>query len=74
VKKLIGSVRFCKPKTRKTEPNPNQKKIGKKLSQTGKKPSQTEKTEPSRFEPVSVFLKKNRFGYVFFIKTEPNRK
>jgi hypothetical protein len=56
VKKLIGSVRFYKPKTRKTEPNPNQKKIGKKLSQTGKKPSQTEKTEPSRFEPVSVFF------------------
>jgi hypothetical protein len=40
-KKPAGSVRFWfyKPKTEKTEPNPNRKK----LSQTGKKPSQAGK-------------------------------
>jgi hypothetical protein len=40
-KKPAGSVRiwFYKPKTEKTEPNPNRKK----LSQTGKKPSQAGK-------------------------------
>jgi hypothetical protein len=45
----------------------------KKPSQTRKKPSQTKKTEPNRFELVSVFVKnKFRFGY-FFDKnrTEP---
>jgi hypothetical protein len=42
------------------------------------KPIQTgfcpkKRTETSRFEPVSVlFLKKIRFGYFFFIKTESN--
>jgi hypothetical protein len=59
--------RFYKPKTKKTKPNrtePKQKKQ-KKPSQT-RKPSQTglnrflskkpNRTETSRFEPVSVFL------------------
>jgi hypothetical protein len=69
LKKPTVSVRFYKPKTEKTEPNPNRKK-----------PSQTEKTEPNRFElvfvlknltetgrfePVSVFLKKIRFNFFF---------
>jgi hypothetical protein len=42
-KKPVGSVRFYKPKTKKTELNPNRKKNKsnrKKLSQT-EKPSQT---------------------------------
>jgi len=62
LKKLTGSVQFWfyKPKTEKTEPNPNRKNQ-KKPSQTGTKPSQTEKTELNRFEPV------------FVLKTEPNR-
>ena len=58
---------------KKTEPN--WKKTESKSSQT-EKPSQTEKTDPnrflskkrtetSRFEPVSVFLKK-KFGLVIF--------
>jgi hypothetical protein len=52
LKKSIGSVRFqfYKPKTEKTEPNPNQK--------NQKKPSQTKKTESNRFEPV--FILKNQ--------------
>jgi hypothetical protein len=48
LKKLTGSVRFYMPETEKTEPNPNRRK-----------PSQTEKTDPNRFEPVFV-LKTNR--------------
>ena len=88
MKKPAGSVRFWfyKPETEKTELNPNRKKT----EQNRKKPSQTEKTESSRFEPVfflknqtetgrfepvSVFLKKKiQFGYFFLIKTKPNRK
>jgi hypothetical protein len=56
LKKPTGSVRFrfFKPGTGKTEPN---------RKKTGKKPSQTEKTEPNRFEPI--FSLKNQ--------TEPNR-
>jgi hypothetical protein len=51
LKKLTGSVRFqfYKPITKKTEPNQTQ--IGKKPSQTGKKPSkpsQTKKIKPNR--------------------------
>jgi len=44
LKKPIGSVRFrfYKPKTKKTEPNPNKKKPEKKPSQT-EKPIQTKK-------------------------------
>jgi len=51
LKKLTGSVRFrfYKPEIKKT-------KI--KTKKTGKKPSQTEKTEPNQFEPV--FVLKNR--------------
>jgi hypothetical protein len=53
LKKPTSMVRFWfyKPKTEKTEPNINRKK-------PGKKPSQTEKTEPNQFEPV--FALKNR--------------
>jgi len=70
----------------RTEPNPNRKKPEKKPSQTETKPSQTEKTEPNqknrakpektelnRFEPVSVFFKKNSIWLLFLIKTEPNQ-
>jgi hypothetical protein len=73
LKKPTGSVqfRFYKPETENTEPNPNHKK---KPSQTGKKPSQTRKTEPNRFEPVFVLKNQtepklvglNRFR--FFLK------
>jgi hypothetical protein len=43
LKKLTGSIRFWfyKPKTEKTEPNPNRKKP----SQTGQKQSQTKKNQ-----------------------------
>jgi hypothetical protein len=67
---------FYKPKTEKTEPNPNRKKPEKKPSQTGKKPSQTGfcPKKPNRTEPKPVglnqfrfFLKKIRFDY-FFLK------
>jgi hypothetical protein len=50
LKKPTGSIRFWfyKPETEKTEPNPEKNR---------KKPSQNEKTEPNRFEPV--FVQKN---------------
>jgi hypothetical protein len=72
LKKPAGSVRFrfYKQKTKKTEPNQNRQKTGKKPSQNRKKLSQnrenrakTGKTEPNRFEPV--FALKNQ--------TEPNQ-
>jgi hypothetical protein len=67
LKKPTGLVwfRFYKPENKKTELKPNRKRQ-----------SQTEKTEPNRFEPV--FVIKNRiepkpaglnwfwFGFVFF--------
>jgi len=89
LKKPAGSIRFrfYKQKTEKTEQNPNRKKTEpnqKNLSQnrenrakpvwTGFCPKKPNRTETGWFDPVSVFLKKNRFGYFFFIKTEPNRK
>jgi hypothetical protein len=53
-------------------------------TQTGKKPSQTEKIKPNRVEPVFVLKNRTetgfglffliRFSYFFFIKTEPNKK
>jgi hypothetical protein len=66
LKKLTGSVRFqlYKPETEKTKPNPNKKKPEKNRV----KPEKTEsyrfepvfflknRTETSRFEPVSVRL------------------
>jgi hypothetical protein len=65
LKKLAGLVRFqfYKQKTEKTEPNRNRQKTGKKPSQTGKtepKPEKTEKTEPNRSEPVFSLKKPNR--------------
>ena len=65
MKKLAGLVRFqfYKQKTEKTEPNRNRQKTGKKPSQTGKtepKPEKTEKTEPNRSEPVFSLKKPNR--------------
>jgi len=56
LKKPTDSVRFrfYKPKTEKTEPNPNRKK-------PEKKPSQTEKTEPNwKNQTKPVFVQKNR--------------
>ena len=41
--------RFYNPKTKKTKPNRTQTEKKGKKSQTGKKPSQTEKTESNRF-------------------------
>jgi hypothetical protein len=91
LKKPVGSVRFYKQKTEKTEPNRNRKKIEPKRSQTKKtkpktektepksrKPSQTRKIEPNRFEPVfalknrtelkPVGLTRFRFNFGFFLK------
>jgi hypothetical protein len=48
LKKPTYSVWFYKPETEKTEPNPNR------IRAKPKKPSQTRKTEPNRFEPVFV--------------------
>jgi hypothetical protein len=63
LKKPTGSVRFYKPKTKKTETEQ------KKPSQTGKK------TKPNRFQFGSGFFFKKKFGLViFFIKTVPNKK
>jgi hypothetical protein len=83
LKKPADSIRFWfyKPKTEKTESNPNRKKPEKNRAKPEKnrvKPSQTEKTEPNRFE--SVFVLKNQttpkpvglnrfqFGFSFFKK------
>jgi hypothetical protein len=63
LKKPIGSVRFYKPETKKTEPRskkikPNRKK---KQSQTGLNrffSKKSNRTETGWFEPVLVFLKK----------------
>ena len=70
LKKPAGLVRFrfYKPKTEKTEPNPNQKK---KPSQTGKKPSQTEKPSQTGFFTGFYPKKPNRnqsvlTGFGFF--------
>jgi hypothetical protein len=71
LKKQIGSVRFYKPETKKTEPNPNWKKPGKNwvnLVWTGfchKKPN---RTEARRLEPVSVFFFKKISLVIFFDK------
>jgi hypothetical protein len=59
-------VWFYKPEIKKTEPNQNRK--------NPEKPSQTRKTEPSRFEPVFI-LKPNRnrsvwTGFGFFKKIQ----
>jgi hypothetical protein len=68
LKKPTSSVRFFKPGTRKTEPEKNRAKP--------KKPSQTKKTEPNRFEPVFSLKNRtepkpvglNRFRFFFFKK------
>jgi hypothetical protein len=61
LKKLAGSVRFWfyKQRTKKTEPNRNRQKNGKKPSQTGKNRAKTEKTEPKPEKPSQTGL--NRF-------------
>jgi hypothetical protein len=65
-KKLTSLVRFrfYKPETEKTEPNPHRKK----LSQTGKKQSNTEKTYSNRKKSSQTGL--NRFCLE---RTKPNR-
>jgi len=78
LKKLAGSVRFWfyKQRTKKTEPNRNRQKTGKKPSQTGKNRAKTEKTEPKPRKPSQN--RKNRAKPVWTgfcpKKTEPNRK
>jgi hypothetical protein len=70
LKKLTSSVRFYKPKTEKTKPNPNRKK----LSQTEKTKSNrfepvfilNNQTKPGRFESISVFFLQNKFSLVIF--------
>jgi hypothetical protein len=76
LKKPASSVQFWfyKPKTKKTEPNPNQKKT----KPNRPKSSQTEKTDPNQFKPVFVLknqtepkpvgLNRFQFGFGFFKK------
>jgi hypothetical protein len=68
LKKLTGSVRFYKPKTKKIEPNQTQtEKTGKNRAKTDPNQKNRAKlvfviknrTETGRFEPVLVFFKKN---------------
>ena len=71
MKKLAGSVRFYKQKTKKTEPNRNRQKTEKKPSQNRENQAKTGKTEPNRtetgwFDPVSVFFQKKNFSLVIF--------
>jgi hypothetical protein len=69
-------VRFYKPKTEKTEPNPNRKKTKPNRKNrvkpvwTGFCPKKLNQIKTDRFEPVLVFFFLNRFGYFFSIKTE----
>jgi hypothetical protein len=67
LKKPTGSVRFrfFKPRTKKTKPNRTRTETNREKNEPNrknrakpKKPSQTKKTEPNRFEPV--FVLKNR--------------
>jgi hypothetical protein len=67
LKKPTGSVRFWffKPRTKKTKPNRTRTETNREKNEPNrknrakpKKPSQTKKTEPNRFEPV--FVLKNR--------------
>jgi hypothetical protein len=86
LKNPVGSVRFYKQKTEKTEPN----RIRKNREKTEPKP---EKPSQNRFEPVfslkkpnrtelkpvgltqfRFFFKKISVWLLFLIKTEPNRK
>jgi hypothetical protein len=74
LKKSTGSVRFYKPKTKKTELNRNRKNR-KKPSQTGKNWVKL-KTKPNRFEPIFVLKNRtepkpvslNRFRFFFYFK------
>ena len=71
LKKPTSSVWFYKPKTEKTKPNPNRKK----LSQTGKIKSNRfepvfvlkNRTKADRFEPISVFFYKINLIWLFFL-------
>jgi len=82
LKKPTGSVRFrfFKPGTGKTEPKKKLEKTEPNRKNQAK-PSQTQKTEPNRFEPVfslknrtetgrfelvSVFFKKKKFQFDYF--------
>jgi hypothetical protein len=72
--------RFYKPKTEKTEPNPNRKKPEKnrvkpkKPIQTGFCPKKPNRTETGRFELVLVFFLNIDLVTFYLIKTEPNQK
>jgi hypothetical protein len=75
LKKLAGSIRFYKPKTKKTKTetgkNKNQAKAAKNQAKSVwngfclKKPN---RIEISQFEPVSVFLKKKLIWLFFLYK------
>jgi hypothetical protein len=88
LKKSTGSVRFYKPKTKKTELNRNRKNR-KKPSQTGKNRVKL-KTKPNRFEPIFVlknrtepkpgfelisvpFRFKKKFRFGYLLKKKPNQ-
>jgi hypothetical protein len=75
LKKPTGSVqfRFYKPETKKTKPNPNRKKTGKKQAKPEKNRAKLEKIEPkpsqtslNRFFSGFGFFFKKKFGLVIF--------
>ena len=82
LKKPIGSIRFqfYKHKTKKTELNPNKKKLEKKPRQTGKNRAKLVFVLKNRTESKPAGLNRFRFfflirfDYFFLIKTESNRK
>jgi len=53
-KNQLVRFQFYKFETEKTEPNPNKKKLEKKLSQSRKNLSQTEKTEPNQTKLILI--------------------
>jgi hypothetical protein len=52
----------------------NRTQTEKKLNQTKTKPSQTEKNQAGRFEPISVFFPKKPVFVIFLTKTKSNKK
>ena len=75
MKKLAGSVRFrfYNQKTEKTEPNQNRQKTGKKPSQTGKtEPNQKNRAKTGKNQAKTGKTEPNRFEPVFALK-KPNR-
>jgi hypothetical protein len=79
IEKKPSQTRKNRVKQKKTEANRKTEQNRKKNRAKPEKPSQiglnrffpyTNRTEISRFEPVSFFFKENRFWLFFFIKTK----